>query len=516
MSARKPDILFIVLDTLRRDRLSIYGHRQETSPSFDAFADRAALFERAVAPAQWTIPAHGSLFTGLYPGAHGLIQANSVLSEMHLTLAEILRSGGYHTAAFCNNPLVGVLNNGLQRGFDDFYNYATAIPYRPYDHHKSALRRRFTRWFRPYARRMGNAFAQSDTLFRVALNPLLTPIWSKYINFKGSSGVSLGDLNDYWTDKHRGGAEKPLFAFVNLMGAHLPYHPPRDLVERFAPELKGDREAFAFMRHFNADGAAWAAPPDEPYSELQTRTLNAFYNAEVAYQDMLLGRLLDTLRSSGALDHTVVILLADHGESHGEHAIMGHGFNVYQELVHVPLAMHVPDMPEGQRIGANISTRRLFHTVLDLAGVPNLLDSRDPNADVRGLSLINLLAEGEAVDVENSTAFSEAHPPSTFLNVMEHRSPAVIERLRLRFARRAVYSGDYKLVAEGDRVEGLFNVAQDPAERADLQAVKTAEVSALLRQVEAFTGGHARAFHPEPGEVSEEVEEHLRALGYIE
>lgn len=515
MPQRKPDILLIVLDTLRRDRLSIYGHQQETSPGFDAFASRAALFERAVAPAQWTIPAHGSIFTGLYPGAHGLTQSNGQLSGMHPTLAEILQVGGYHTAAFCNNPLVGVLNNGLQRGFDKFFNYASAIPYRPYDAHKSELRQRFTRWFRPYARRMGNLFAQSDTLFRMSLNPLLTPVWSKYINFKGSTGLSISDLIAYWTEYHADGAAQPMFTFVNLMGAHLPYHPPRDLVEQFAPELKGDREAFAFMRQFNADGAAWASPPDQPFSELESRTLNAFYDAEIAYQDAQVERLLAYLRETGALDNTVVIITADHGESHGEHQIMGHGFNVYQELVHVPLAVHIPDMTEGQRVAANVSTRRLFHTVLDLAGVETPLDARDPNANVAGLSLVNLLQDGHGHDAEKGIAFSEAFPPSTFLHVLEHRSPAVIDRLRLRFARRAIYSGDHKLVADGDHVEGLFNVAQDPTESQDLQGQQAPQAADLLRQVEAFSGGQARQ-SAEQQEVSEEVVENLRALGYIE
>ena len=121
---------------------------------------QATLFERAVAPSQWTIPAHSSLFTGLYPSAHGVIEAYGQLSPVHPTLAEILQVGGYHTVAFCNNPLVGALDNGLQRGFDEFYNYASAVPNRPNDAQKSDLRRRFRRWFRPYARRMGNQFAQ--------------------------------------------------------------------------------------------------------------------------------------------------------------------------------------------------------------------------------------------------------------------------------------------------------------------------------------------------------------------
>src|SRR4051794_40151140 len=82
-SVMPPDILLIILDTLRRDRLSIYGHERATSPGFDEFAARSTLFERAIAPSQWTIPAHSSIFTGLYPTAHGVVEANSQLSPAH-------------------------------------------------------------------------------------------------------------------------------------------------------------------------------------------------------------------------------------------------------------------------------------------------------------------------------------------------------------------------------------------------------------------------------------------------
>ncbi len=520
MPNRAPNILFIVLDTLRRDRLSIYGAPRQTSPAFDEFAGRAALFERAVAPAQWTIPAHASLFTGLYPGTHGLTQASGVLSAMHPTLAEILQVGGYHTTAFCNNPLVGAIDHGLQRGFDRFFNYATAVPYRPYDHHKSALRRRFTRWFRPHARRMGNVFAHSDTLFRLAMHPLLVPIWAKYINFKGSTAISIDDLIAYWDAHHAGGADRPLFAFVNLMGAHLPYHPPHDLVAKFDPDIAADRAAYAFMRRFNADGAAWAAPPDRPFTELEARTLTAFYDAEIAFQDAQLDRLLMHLRARGAFDDTVIVLLADHGESHGEHAIMGHGFNVYRELVHVPLAIHLPGVTsgsgEGQQIADNVSTRRLFHTLLDLAGVPAPLSPDDPNGDIAGLSIAPLIAGARTGrDGEGGTAFSEAVPPTTFLHVMEHRSPVVIDRLRLRHTRRALYAGDHKLVAEADRVEGLFDLRADPAETRDLSADRPAEASALLARLAAFSAGQNAPADAE-APLTDEVADHLRALGYME
>lgn len=511
MQTRKPDVLLIVLDTLRRDRLSIYGHQRETSPAFDAFADRAALFERAVAPAQWTIPAHGSLFTGNYPSQHGLTQANSTLSGSMPTLAEILQVNGYHTVAFCNNPLVGVLNNGLQRGFDGFYNYASAIPHRPYDHRKNPIRRQFTRWFRPYARKIGNEFARSDTLFRLSLNPLFVPIWEKYINFKGNTAHSIDDLIAYWTEQHAGGAEQPMFAFVNLMGAHLPYHPPQDDLDRLAPEIKRDRTAYQFINRFNADGAAWASPPDEPFNEWERAVLTGFYDAEIAAQDYHLGRLLDYLRSSGALDNTVVIIAADHGEGHGEHDLFGHGFSVHQELVHVPLAIHIPDMTPGARVHENVSTRRLFHTILDLTGITPPLDAADPNADVHGLSLVNLLSND--ADREQ-VAFSEAVPVQTFMHVLEHRSPAVIDRLRLRETRRAVYSGDHKLITRGDQVEAAFHVADDPAELHNI--AEDAAVAPLKDQLAAFTAGQRVSDDMRTHEVDAKVVEHLRALGYIE
>ena len=512
MAERKPDILLIILDTLRRDRLSIYGHKRETSPGFDEFAAQSTLFERAVAPSQWTIPAHSSLFTGLYPTAHGVVEAYGQLSPAHPTLAEILQVGGYHTVAFCNNPLVGALDNGLQRGFDEFYHYASAVPNRPNDAQKSDVRRRFSRWFRPYARRMGNQFAQSDELFRVSLHPLLTPIWSKYINFKGNTAHSIDDLIEYWDAYHQGGADQPMFSFVNLMGAHLPYHPPQDVMDRIAPELRGDREAYRYMNRFNADGAAWASPPDEPLTEWQRTVLNGFYDAEIAQQDTQLNRLLLHLR--GKLDNTCVIIAADHGEGHGEHDLFGHGFNVYQELVHVPLIIRAPNYPAGKRVSGNVSTRRLFHTILDMAGMTTPLDESDPNADVVALSLSK--AVSGAADSEGGMAFSEAFPPSTFLNVLEHRSPAVVERMRLRQVRRAIYDGDQKLIMRETQVESLFNVAADPAETHNLLADQPGQIEALERKINSFVQTMGQPADVRTAEADEKVVEQLRALGYIE
>jgi uncharacterized sulfatase len=517
MSPSRPHILLIILDTQRRDRLSAYGHHRETSLEFDAFAGQATLFERAVAPAQWTIPSHSSMFTGLYPSTHQVTQSSSSLSGSYPVIAEILRGAGYHTVAFCNNPLVGVLNNGLQRGFERFYNYASAAPFRPKEAQRSRLQRAALRYFRRhFARPLGNQFAHSDFLFRVSLNPVLVPFWTRLINYKGHTANSIDDFIGYW-EQQTASADTPVFAFLNLMGTHLPYTPPQDYVDRVAPGLRHDKHAYTFMRRFNSDAARWASPPDPALEDWERQTLVDFYDAEIMHQDYHVGRLLRHLKQSGALDHTMVIIAADHGEGHGDHDFFGHGFVLYQELVHVPLVIFDKErFPAGVRVPETISTRRIFHTILEAAGVEPPLDAADPNANVAGLSLRAALAGG--TPAEHDLAFSEAFPPLTFLNVVQHQNPALIERLRLNYTRRSVYAGANKLVTVGSQVEGLYNLAADPAETQNIASDQPAQVNALRRKLDTFVtqAENARAEAAGFAEVDASVVDHLRALGYIE
>ncbi len=513
----KPNILLIILDTLRRDRLSIYGHTRETSPAFDEFAQHSTLFERAITPAQWTIPSHSSIFTGLYPSEHQVIQGYSQLSGMHPTLAEILHGAGYHTVGFCNNPLVGVLNHGLQRGFAEFYNYAGAAVNRPFDSASGAVQRCLRQRWRRFARPTQNRFAHSDWLFRVSMNPLLVPLWTRLTNYTGHTENSVSDLIAYWQQHQAGGAEKPLFAFLNLMGAHLPYRPPQANLDRVAPGLRRDKQAYHFMNRFNSEAARWASPADPPLADWEQRALYDFYDAEISHQDDHLGRLLAYLKTSGALENTLVIVTADHGESHGDHNFLGHSFVVYQELVHVPLLIHYPQrFPVGKRVQTNVSTRRIFHTVLDMAGITPPLAADDPNADVSGLSLAR--ATNGAKDSEGGIVFAEAYPPSTFLNVIEHRSPALIDKLSLRQVRRGIYDGANKLAMVAERVEGLYNVIHDPAETHDVAAEQPALVQDLQGKIAAFvsTAEVQQAGQGTFGEVDESIIDNLRALGYIE
>jgi arylsulfatase A-like enzyme len=519
MPTQRPNILLIVLDTTRRDRLSLYGHPAPTTPHLDAFAEGATRYDRAIAAAQWTVPSHASMFTGLYPGVHGVTQSTSVISGMHPTAAEILRGTGYQTVAFCNNPLVGVLNNGLQRGFERFYNYASAAPFRPAEERRHPLVKAALRGFRRrLARPIGNQFSRSDALFRVALNPALTPLWTRLIRFKGDTSGSADDLIDWWKAHRAGGADRPLFAFLNLMGAHLPYNPPQDALRRVGP--LPDSAQFRFIRRFNGDAAAWATPPAEHLPEWQRAALDAFYDAEIHAQDSHLGRLFKWLHESGTLANTLVIICADHGEGHGDHGFFGHGFVTYQELVHVPLVIHWPEgAGAGQVEAGNVSTRRIFHTLLAAAGVYRPpLDENDPNADVGGLALSPPSVDANLTAGDEVRVYSEAYPPSIFLGVIEHRNASLIARLALGQPRRALYQGDHKLVTVGDQTEGLFYLPDDPAEVVNRAGDEPERIAGLQRDLQAFVVSHT-ARRPESATFTLDDSgtlDHLRALGYIE
>jgi len=413
--------------------------------------------------------------------------------------------------------LLGVLDHGLQRGFDAFYNYAGASPNRPVDTSRSVVRRTLATQFRHLARKVTNLFANSDLLFQTAVNPLFVPFWTRMVNFKGNSERSIDDLIDYWKQYQAGGQEKPLFSFLNLMGTHTPYYPPSNHIDHVAPDLRRDRQASKFIARFNADAGAWLSPDDPPLPEWKRHVLDSYYDAEIAHQDVFLGRLFRYMKQSGALDNTIVIIAADHGEGHGDHGYKGHSFVVYQELVHVPLMIYYPErFPMAKRIKTNVSTRRLFHTILDLTGIEAPLAEDDPNADIKGLSLISSL--NGRPDTERGVAYAEAYPPINLLNILKSRSPELVQLLNLNQVRRGIYENDHKLALVGDKVESLFDVANDPGEVQDIATQNPVLVETLMQRMQYFVAeSHKHSLATVNNEsISDEVIDNLRALGYFE
>jgi len=519
---RKPHIVFVVLDTHRWDRLGCYGYGRGTSPNLDAFAAEATLYETGVAPAQWTIPSHASMFTGEPPSAHGALQSDDVLSPRFTTLAELLQAEGYRTVGFCNNPLVGILENGFRRGFDAFYNYAGAFPAGP---EEGGARDAFGRLaslagrsLRKIAQPIQNAFARSNSLFQGALDPFWVPIWTWIANFKGNTPRSIRDVSRFARRHLNGQREQPHFLFVNLMETHLPYTPPRSYLETFAPAALEPGTARDFVRDFNRRAGDWFTPPVEPFTELEQRILGQMYDAEVAYQDHLLAELLEVLDRPGIRDETMVILVGDHGEMLGEHRLMGHAFGVYEELIHVPLIVRFPDRRDGARVGEPVAASRVFHTSLSAADVDVYEDVLGERVEVRPRSLSMEGEQGRG----GSIAVSEAYAPTFAVGVMEARKEALIDELRCRATHRAVYDDGHKLISIDGAEELLFSLRSDPCEMKGLNGGGNDVLRKRLGdELKAFVRRAARRSVGDNGQRAanaddEAVQQRLRDLGYLE
>jgi uncharacterized sulfatase len=538
-SPSSPYIILIVLDTHRADRLGCYGYERPISPNIDRFASQGVVFEQAIAPAQWTVPSHASMFTGLYPTAHGVTQSARALSPDRPHLAETLLDAGYDTIGFCNNPLVGILNNGLKRGFRTFYNYGGAFPSLPESssHLPWPLNRAmegYTQFLRRISYPIQNFFGQSDLAFRISLNAWLTPLWSKLANFKGQNERSVEDVVGFLQRREEEQAERPLFLFVNLMETHLPFWPPGEVIDRVAPYFRQSKEARTVMRTWNREAYRWAAPLSEPLSELEGQVLSDLYDAEVAYQDGYLGRLFDLLQQRRRRDHTLTIIVADHGDGLGDHGYMGHAFVAYQELVHVPLILHWPGhLSPNARINIPVSSRRVYHTILNAAGTLR----EDPNLDVAAIRRLTLQHTIQGVDPEQKTAFSEVYPPLNFVKAIAARQPALLEAHRCLEVRRAVVqqsklqpgdprSAAVKLIHVNDQPDQLFELESDPLELADLlpeyPLQTNAAVAALNRSLEQLVSRVHREFNDQSAgaavdlEGDEQLRQRLRGLGYLE
>lgn len=513
-----PDILLLVLDTQRADRLSCYGYGQETSPHLDAFAADAALFRHAFAPAQWTVPSHASMFTGVYPSIHGTQHSHSLLPTALPTVAERLRIAGYHTAAFCNNPLVGVVNNGLRRGFDSFLNYSGWLTSRP---NQAGVRRTlFGRYRQVFKRILGSgmhklqdSFARSDAMLWFAFSPIMLPLWQTALSFKGNTSKSLRDTAQLLVDRRGTQRDQPIFAFVNLMGTHMPFHPQRQMIERFAPSVLQSRQEQQYLRRFNGDVFGWLTPLASEMAAEHKALLDGMYDAEVATQDYHLGEFFHKLRSSGALDNTLVIAVADHGELLGEKHLIGHTVSLYRELTHVPLIIRDPNgaLPAGSTQNQAVSTRRLFHTMLAAAG--------DATDDEEPYSLTHSGSGAAATDPDAGTVFAEAKTSQNVLNLMMRHKPELYQLHRCDQPRVAVWQGQEKLILTGKEHLELFDFVQDPAEQHNVAKEQPERVTELAHKLHTFIQhGKLNSVATDSAIASEDaqVAHRLRALGYLE
>ena len=508
------NIVLIVLDTQRANRLSCYNDNLHTTPFIDSFAEEGIRFDSAISTAQWTIPTHASIFTGLYPSQHTMSQMNSKLPAAIPTLAERLQQSGYSTACFSNNPLIGSMQNGLERGFSHLKNYSffgaglLNTQLNNDDIKQSSSKERLKHIIRIFLAELVGYRTKTPVH---KLSSLAYPMWQKFLDVKGISkyGRSQQSLNDalaYLTNEK----EKPCFVFINLMGAHTPYAPPSWALKKYLSPDVPTRETLQFINNLQVDVDNWLdiQLPNKQFS----KALDAIYNAEVSAQDALIGNFIANLKNNDLWEQTLFIITADHGDHLGEKERVNHAFGTYNELTHVPLIMRNPAniSPIGKNITMPISSRRLFHSILDFAGIADTLE--------RNLSLLTLNDNLESSSQElGEDVFVEGLVLEWATKRIQKSRPKLTGHPEYKNPTYAVYSDGYKLITNGETVTGLFDITADGTESLNLDSKLPQKTDLLREKIQLFKTQMIPIAEPTKETTDDQIIiEQLKALGYLE
>jgi arylsulfatase A-like enzyme len=319
--AGAPNVLLLMIDTLRADHLSCYDPSNVRTPHIDTLAENGLRYASAFSQASWTRPSVATILTGLYPSSHGAVHKADILPDRIDTLAEMLQRAGYRTIGFANNANVSPAFN-FQQGFDEYHYLAPDF-----------------------------FFGATEPAAQLALYSGLRLVRERFLaryvdvrHYYQPAEVVTAEVR-HWLDG-RPAEREPLFLFVHYMDPHDPY----------------------FVHPFNGEGYARVANPNPPAAVAEK--LHGLYKGEVTYLDEHLGVLFDDLRRRGLWDKTLVILTGDHGEEFREHGGWWHGTTLYDEQVHVPLLVKPPGTHAGRVLEEFATSLDIAPTVLAAAGLP--------------------------------------------------------------------------------------------------------------------------------------------------
>jgi arylsulfatase A-like enzyme len=484
-AAQSPNVLVIVVDTLRRDHLSTYGYTRPTSPRIDRIASQGAVFEKAFTPAPWTLPAHASLFTGLYPATHLTDSGETRLDPSVPTLAAALQASGYRTASFVANAWVTAAT-GLDRGFDrvEFFGADGLI---------------------------GSSF------IRLATERLLM-----VLNLNGArdtGGRALTARLSEWIRESKA-SDKPFFAFANYMEAHEPYGTVPDsyfssyldapVSSTIGRQWLRDTPVFlcspcSTQAASNAADGLTCVNDRWDVSARRQADATALYDAGIRFIDDQIGAIDDLIAQLGILDNTLVIVTGDHGESLGEHDTFGHGALLYNEVLRVPLVVRYPKaFTAGSRVDTPVSLLDIFPTVQEIAGLPG----------IRGLQG-NSLRDQEALAGRPARVFGQYAPvPERVWRTAGTRLQCDYHRAGRRSL--SLQTTSFKYIWSSDGRTELYDVVSDPGEtrnvaesEKNLAAALHQDLFGWLSKVESASGDRV-SVPVDPG-----TRKRLESLGYI-
>jgi arylsulfatase A-like enzyme/uncharacterized membrane protein YbhN (UPF0104 family) len=288
--AQRPNVILVMVDTLRADHLSCYGGQSVATPNLCRIAADGGTLYSGFAHASWTKPSAASLLSSLLPSSHQAMAKAAALPAEIDTVAEAFQSTGYATGAFVSNTNLTEAF-GFAQGFDEYHYLAP-------DYLFSAL----------------------ESSSKLVLYQIFRRLW-----FMAAPGLHPGDfyqdsavVNGHafaWLERYRAAR---FFLFLHYMDPHDPY----------------------FVHPYNGEGIARATAQDPPPE--QAARMHELYLGEIAYLDANFGRLIERLEALGLYDDALIALVSDHGEEFQEHGGFWHGMTLYDEQVHVPLLVKWP------------------------------------------------------------------------------------------------------------------------------------------------------------------------------
>lgn len=324
---KKPKyVVFWLIDTLRADKLSFYKtpnankRPKVKTPHLEALAKEGVVFETFYVQGNESKASHASLFTGTYPVVHGVYTHEAKLHDKFTTIAEAFKASGYSTAGYCSNGYVSDRWNYIQ-GFDHFTNFI----------------------------REGKA-NNAQAVTNAAIKHI-----DKHLEKQG---------------------DKPLYLYLGTSDPHVTYRAHKEFIDQYD---KAGAYNGRYQKNLSGDELGKLKGQKSPPSLRDRQRIEALYENEIAFNDKHFGRLVDHLKKKGMYDDTLFIISSDHGDEFWEHGSCGHGHNVYQELVSVPLILRFPGGEFAGRVESGAEGIDLLPTLMSMLG------SKIPD-DVQGMS----------------------------------------------------------------------------------------------------------------------------------
>ena len=371
MLAGRPNVILIVMDTVRADHTSLCGYKYPTTPNLAQLAKDGRLYPKAEAVDSWTLPSHASMFTGKYPrqhGAHASSEKNAEgiekyrpygtqLAPSQQTIAWYLSQAGYSTGGIAANYTWLCRQFGLDQGFGYYYDLPRMLLFMP----------------------------NGSPVFKWPLEAV-----DGFMGYNGKllqtywDAETVTGMAESWVNKHKA---EPFFLFVNYMDAHYPYSavPPFDHID--GPGIPYDP---ILRQHSWQKFLSYYINTGRNLTPARLRSAVNQYDGEIAYADHWIGSFVESLKREGLYDNTLLIVTSDHGEFFGEHRLLNHGVGIYEGGINVPILVKYPEQRfAGQVVNERVSLIDIFATIADAAKVKTLeVPSRPLGAGPSGQIII--------------------------------------------------------------------------------------------------------------------------------